>query len=201
MVDECWTQIRDANREEREDAKDAVRQALEQLPGGTSDRELQRARDTALQPIKERIAARQDSEMRDQIASRLTSGLSWGMPEKLQEAAAEELREAIEEVPPGTPRAKLEEVRDQIATRFNKIYERRQRKQSLVDEAMSQVWMYIRTLEKTWDFEGKSAFALEREIQEAVREALMEELTGKETKEQVLGIMHRIVREELNVED
>ena len=49
-----------------------------------------------------------------------------------------------------------------------------------------------------WEFE-KGASGVKEDIREPIRKALWEELTGKETPEQVAGIVRRLVRHELEI--
>jgi hypothetical protein len=68
----------------------------------------------------------------------------------------------------------------------------------LVDDGLREIYRYIQRLEKDYKFD-KGAYSLEGEIREPVRKALWEELTGKETAEQVAGIVRRLVRDELEI--
>ncbi len=186
--------------DEREDAKDAVREALEALPIGASDRQIEQARDAALTSIRARIASRQDDEMRQAVLSGLDYSLPWGISDKLKQAAREELQQAVDAMPHATPRAQLDQARDRIVERVKKAQERHQQKERLIDDGLSEIYRYIQRLEKNYEFD-KGTYSLEQEIRDPIRKALWEEITGKETAEHVAGIVRRLVREELEIDE
>jgi len=82
IVSAVWSQLRGETAEEREEAKEAVRAALENLPVGASDRLLEQARDRALEPLRAKIATRQEQERRQ------------GEARQRQESQAEAKRQA-----------------------------------------------------------------------------------------------------------
>src|SRR5579871_2550671 len=184
--------------DEREDAMDAVREALEALPIGASDRQFDQTRDAALASIRARITTRRDDEMRAAVLSGLDYSLPWGISDKLKQAAREELQQAVDAMPQGTPRAQLDQARDRVVDRVNKAHERYQQKERLIDDGLGEIYRYIQRLEKDYEFD-KGAYSLEQEIREPIRKALWEEVTGKETAEHVAGIVRRLVREELEI--
>jgi len=55
----------DGNREEQEDARDAVRAALVALPIGANDRQIEKAKQSALVPIQARIRTRRQREQEE----------------------------------------------------------------------------------------------------------------------------------------
>lgn len=199
MTERTFLYLDRPTSEELEDAKDAVRQALEALPIGASDRQFEQARDAALVPIKGRIATRQDGEMRQAVLSGLDYELPWGVSDKLTQAARQELQQAVDAMPQGTPRAELDQSRDRIVERAKKTHERHKQKERLIDDGLNEIYRYIQRLEKDYEFD-KGTYGLEQEIREPIRKALWEEVTGKETAEHVAGIVHRLVREELGIE-
>ena len=83
----------------------------------------------------------------------------------------------------------------------DQTHERRQKKESLIDHALAEIYPYIQRLEKGFEFD-KGAYGLELEIREPIRKELWDELKGKETlpsPEQMIGIVRRLVREELEI--
>ncbi|HLK64712.1 MAG TPA: hypothetical protein VKU19_14805 [Bryobacteraceae bacterium] len=199
MTDRASWGLDSPTSEERDDAKDAVREALEALPIGASDRQFEQAREAALASIRVRITTRRDDEMRAAVLSDLDYSLLWGISDELKRAARAELQQAMDAMPQGTPRAQLEQARDSIVARVKKAHELRQHKERLIDDGLREIYRYIQRLEKDYDFD-KSAYSLDLEIRVPIRKALWEEVTGKETAEHVAGIVRRLVSEELEID-
>ena len=114
--------------EEREQGKDAVRAALAKLPIGASKREMEKARDDALEPIRGAIAARRDREMRDRILEfvELRYKFKYLSHEERQKALGE-VREAFHQLPAGTAEAALKKAIDTVIDRFHAIHEQHER--------------------------------------------------------------------------
>lgn len=214
LASNVWTKLRNETPGDRQDAQDAVRAALSALPIEASQRQIEQARDAAILPIQEAIDEREegkrvsaaallDRQMREEIISRLGWKLPYGISDKLKSKAEEELRREMDELPQGTPRRELERIRDRVGEATKKAHERRQKKEGLIDHAVSEIYRYILKLENDFEFD-KGAYSLEQEIREPIRKALWEELKGKETlptPEQMIGIVRRLVREKLDIED
>ena len=114
--------------EERKQAEEDVRKALSVLPIGTSRRELERARDVALTPIRASIAAREDDDMRANLLRSADFCVIIRLREALREKARVAIRESFAEFPAGTPRRKLEEVREGVIERYVDIQKKQEHK-------------------------------------------------------------------------
>ncbi len=202
IVRDIWCHLKGENSEEREEAKDAVRGVIAALPLGASARQFEQARETALQPIRTRIAERLDGEMRQEVIKSIDHWGVWplGISEKLTSAAAVELREAVDALPQSTPKAQLLQERARIVVPYRKAHERHQQKERLIDDGLNEIYRYIQRSEKDYEFD-KGAYSMEQEIREPIRKALWEEVTGKETADHVAGIVRRLVREELEINE
>ena len=71
-------------------------------------------------------------------------------------------------------------------------------RERLIDSGVNGIFDYLLKLEREYEL-PKSHWTLDSELKEPIRKALQEELTGKETAEQVAGIVRRLVREELEI--
>jgi hypothetical protein len=207
-----WARLRlphGVTSEEREDAERAVTAALSALPVGTSRRDLERARDTALVPVMEGILRRATAEAQerqqreDQAARKAVANAWWSLPlglaEEVRQKALAEIGKAIDALPAGTPRADLEQARDKIIERYNREYERQEKVARLVDAGLREIRPCIVVLEQDWEFD-KNTSALEAELREPVRTALEEELKGSESPEEVARRVRRLVRERLDMD-
>jgi hypothetical protein len=177
----------DANADERESATDAVREALAPLLTA-SDRQLEQARDRALEPIRAMIAARKDQEMRESLVDDWR--LAWRISDQqaLQETR-EEIRAAFAEFPACTPERDLEAERDRIVDRAAKRYE-------LIKSGIGQIRPLAEKLIKEYDYQGEIAWSIESRVKEAVRSALEDEITGEETPDEVRKLVYRVMKDE-----
>ena len=194
-----------------EQGRQAVRKALPEPPVGASLKEMEAARDAALQPIRATIAERkarewaqqrrnQDQAMRQAVISGASWALPWGFPDEQRQPALAAVAKAISELPEFTAKAELERARDQALQPFLDAHARQKRKAQLIEEGLRGILGYIRKLEVDWDFEGKTAWTLEQETRESIRQQLEKELTGMETPEAVEKRVHRLVREKVGIE-
>jgi hypothetical protein len=186
---------------EWEEGKEAVREALTDLPLGASRRELEKARTTALAPIRVSIAARQRAEILQQVLQQ-TDFRFYSWPDKLRKRAEADISEALHKLPAGTSRSELERARVQVIERFHRIHERRERKSRLIDSGLRQIRLYIdqlmRDLGKDWDFED-SPYTLSQQLEEPIRAILTEDLSGGETDDQVRALVRSGIRDELDL--
>lgn len=183
---------------DREEAKEAVTRALASAVTAASQRELEEIRDQALQPFKELIARRQDQDRRRQAIDRVTGNFPWGMDEKLKERALTAVRTAVGKLPPGASFTELCKAGDVSLQPFLLKHQRRENKKKIINEGLGSIYAYLEELSKVWDF-GTTAWALEQELKETIRQQLEIELTGDESTEQVRKRIRRLVREELGV--
>ena len=100
-------------------------------------RELERVRATALEPILTAIATRQDGEERARLFQHLEFGFI-GWPDKLQKQAVAAIREALNQLSAGTPRAELERTKERVIERFRRLYQRHERKSHLIESGLRQ---------------------------------------------------------------
>jgi len=63
---------------------------------------------------------------------------------------------------------------------------------------LCQIRPYLDKLTANWEFD-KSTFTLARELEDPIRALLEEELNGRETEDQIVSIVRRGVREELDI--
>jgi len=117
------------------------------------------------------------------------ASLPWGLSREAQQEAVEEIREAVDALPRGAPRAELEKARDGIVERYKRVHEREEKKQRLVEDALHEIYPYLLKLDRKWEFD-KSAWGLGQDLTPAIREALAEELQGD---------VRRLVREVLRL--
>jgi hypothetical protein len=186
-------------REEREQGKDAVRKALQELPIGASQREMERVCENALAPVRSAIATRQDRAMRDSL-------LQWvilrhkfmALSNEMQQTAMKEIKEAFNQLPVGTSRSKLDEEVDSVISRHYAIHQQQEHEKKEAErreaeqqqrrrdaESKANAYLnYIREyVESEYEFDG-GYFEMYREasrIQEPIREALIAEITADPT--------------------
>jgi hypothetical protein len=197
IVDGVWRQLSGANTEEREQGKETVQTALAELSVGVSQRQMEQGRDTALEPIRAIIAARQDREMRAGILQWIEFRLI-GFSEVLKQKAVAAVQEALNQFPAGTPRGELEKAKDGVIERYRHIHERHEQKGRLIDGGLRQIRPYLDKLTEDWEFE-KSTFEISRELKEPIQMFLERELDGSETEDRVSALVRRGVREELDI--
>ena len=195
MIESVWTQI-PSDREFWEQGKDAVREALSRLPIGTSQRELERARDAALQPIRAKIAAGEEKRLRASLAQPDLRFYLW--PEKLRQKASAATSEALNRLPAGSSPGELERAKDDVVARFQRRHERQERKSYLINSGLRQIRPYLdRLISQDWEFDA-DVQTVARDLEEPIREILAEELLGDETDDQVAALVRDAVREELD---
>ena len=207
-------------------ATQAARQAIRQLEPDASFPEIEAAARQAVELIAREFeahkAAQQDAAMRQDILR--WASLPAGLTEEGRELASRAVAEAVAALPPATPRRKLEEAAEQAVAPFREAVARYQQEQAqaqqeqaererqerqaesqrrdkerLIETALGEVFGYLLKLEQDWDFDGKTAWTLEREIKEPIRKRLDAELAGNEPLDQVQKRVRRLVREQLGI--
>ena len=176
IVNGLWSELPSAESEELEEGKEAVRKVLAGLPIGTSRRELERARDVALEPLRKILAARQERKMRGGLLQNLEFRF-FRWPEKLQQQALAAIREALNKQPAGTSRSELEKIRDQVIEDFRRLYEQHEQKTRMIDSGLRQIRPYLDKLSADWEF-PKDTFTLARELEDPIRTVLERNLPG-----------------------
>jgi hypothetical protein len=187
-----------ANAAEVEEGKECVQKALVELPVCVSRREMERTRDRALEPIRGRIAARQDQKMRGDVLDYFTLRLPSGMSQEDQAEALAEARAEIAKLPAGTSKGEIEKARDGVIAECKEEHERREAKESLIQAGLAEIYGHVQRLEQDWVFD-ESTWSLTEKLKPAIREALEEELEGDEPREEVVKRVRRLVRQELDL--
>ena len=194
VVRNVWMELPGGVTGEWEEGNGAVREGLAELPVGASRRELEKARTTALAPIRAAIAARQRAALSQQVDYRF-----YRWPDKLRKRAEADISETLNQLPATSSHSELERTREQVIVRFQAIHERRERKSRLIDSGVRQIRPYVDKLTTDYEFDA-DAYTIARDLEEPIREVLDEgELRGDETADQVAAIVRRAVREELDI--
>ncbi len=143
--------------------------------------------------------SREDIQMREGLLGWAgLMGLSFGLSSDQRETAVQAIRSEFAALPEGTARKDLEAVRDRNIERVNRDHEKKKAKAKAIEDSVNHVYSYVGTLAKEWDF-GEDTWTLAQELKPIVEEQLEDELTGKESPEQAMGISERIIREYLDV--
>ncbi|PYT23268.1 MAG: hypothetical protein DMG57_32530 [Acidobacteria bacterium] len=111
------TSLSGATSDEQDEAKQAVADALAPLTIGTSEKEMESARDAALGPFRQRILQREadahrahlrrlDQAMRENIIA--WASIPWGLPPEDKQRTVAAAQKAIDGLPEGTERRELE---------------------------------------------------------------------------------------------
>lgn len=189
IIESAWLKLLDGNRQDWAQGKEAVLVALARLPFTASRRELEQARDTALEPIRASIAARLDKEMRAKLAEPDVRFFLW--PEKLRAEAPAAITEMLKRLPPGTPESELKQAKEVVIERF-------QGKIRLIERGVRQIRPYVEKLMRDWEFD-ETTEKVTRDLEAPLRAFLQEKLNGTEDEEQVALLVHRKVRTELDI--
>jgi hypothetical protein len=197
MLRNIWHALPGGTLSECEQGKDAVRIALGSIRVGASVREMERARDLALQSIRAEIASRTDRDMRAGLLRHITFRfLGWS--QELQKQALHEIDSSFARHRAGTPQRDLEVVRDEIIERYKEMQRFLEAKRRLINDGLSKVRPYLDRLAVDWEF-TQSLYSLTQEVSEAIRPILEEELRGDEDLDDVERKVRRLVREHLDV--
>jgi hypothetical protein len=206
IVRNLWARLPEANSDEREQGKEAVQEALAKLPIGASKRDIEKARDGALEPICKAIAARQDRQTRDSLLGWI--GIKYKfvrLSHEQQQKARKEIGEALNRLPPGTPKAALEQAIDNVIERHSRIHddeEAEKKKRRDAEYKASQYLNHIETyLQEEYEFDG-GYFEMRKEVdrlREPIRQALVNELLedSKMDAEDIRGRIEELVDDDL----
>ena len=175
----------------KEMATTAIREAL--APFHVAVAQLQAQAQAEQQRIQERAN-------RQAILTTLHWALPWGSAGALTPAAVAAVTEALDQVPVGATPDQFTQARDLALKPHLAAHEQRQRKAQLIAGALPEIYPHLVRLERNWDFEGKTAWTLAQEFTAPIRERLESELTGEEPPDQVLKLVRRLVRAQLDVE-
>ncbi len=198
VVNGVGRELAGANHVELEQGKELVLMALAELPIGAARSELEGACATELLPIRASMAARWDREVRAGVLQYVGFSLiNW--PDDLGKQALAAIHEALDRLPPNTPRSDLEKVRDQVIEHFRGVHQKNERKARLIESGLLQIFPYLEKLKEDWEFDGKSTFQLAQELVRPIREFLEQELVGTETEDRVASLTRLGVRRKLGI--
>jgi hypothetical protein len=206
---------------ERDQAEGAVRKAFAGLAVTSSEKDLVAARDAAIAPIRQQIAARlaeqaqqaaaqtaarQAEQRREQhdankraIVNTIVLALPWdgAGAGALTPAAAAAVREALDRLPAGATHGDLTRARDQALAPYLDEHTRRRRKEETVAAALRELPSCLRGLEHRWDFDGATVESLVEEFKPRIRKGLEAGITGTETPPQMAMLLRRLVERQL----
>ena len=221
------TSLSGATSDEQDEAKQAVADALAPLTIGTSEKEMESARDAALGPFRQRILQREadahrahlrrlDQAMRENIIA--WASFPWGLlPEDKQRAVAA-AQKAIDGLSEGTERRELEAARDRALQPFLTAHAQRQevaRRKSEAESRLSRVGLsellsgssnpifhYLSELERRDEIEFRDFNDLwdtSKKVQHKIGPILLGEILQdpKMTDEQIKDRMEELVDEHL----
>ena len=209
--------IPDATEEEQDEAQEILERTLRELSPVTPDRQIERSRNKALEPLQARIrqrraqeqqrdeeqrqeerrraAARQDEAMRTTILSTVEWSLPWGMSDSDKKRARTELTEALATLPAGTPKCDLEKARDHVVERYKA-------KERLIEDGVREVHSYAeKMLKRYYGFERDTVWTIEQRVRSKVEEALHEELDGMEGPQFVIERVRKLMKDLEGCED
>jgi hypothetical protein len=189
-------------REEQEEAREQVREALSKLPVCTSGRLLEQARDTALLPFQQVLRQREHDRRREDVLRWASYELPYGISTSESKKALDEMRAAVTRLPVGTPEREMEAARDRIADRIRKEHEQQRQINLLVESGLLETQPYLQRLIDSGRVElkrGETTYSAAESFRDAVRQGLRKELDGTESGEDVRRLVQRIVREELDM--
>jgi hypothetical protein len=210
VLDAGVASLQGACASEREEAADLIQTALGVMPAGTSRRELEAASAAALAPIRSVIEARQvqaraeqarreDQTLREGVIAAARILLMLSLPQEMQ-PALKEIEENLAKLPPGTPKPRLEQVRDTVIERHRNKHAGAQAKSQLIEHAIGEIYTYLLKLRERYEFgPNEQPMTLESKLKQTIRQTLEEELSGREEPEDVSKRMRRLVRKALNI--
>jgi len=178
--------VNGAMADELKEGRELVQRAFLALPIGTSIRQLEMARDEALRPLFDRIANRMDQEVRQAVVCSII--FPWDFPPNQKGAVVQAIHKKLEEVPTGTPRRVLEELRQHVLQPFLNSHSRHKKKKQLIESSLGEIFPYLLKLKSERRYDG-GEFTTERNLRPVISKVLERELTGDESPD---GIAKRI---------
>jgi hypothetical protein len=172
----------DGTSQEQQEAREAVREALSNLPVDASQRQFQQAQDNALRPIRDRIQTRLTT-------ARIESWVPPELSEAERGAAFANANKAIAGLPAGTSNHEQEKV-------AREVIERQAAKKHLIEEGLREIPRYAQRLRRRYDYDaGETVDTIERRVRREVENQLRKELDGTETSEDVNRLLHDIMKD------
>jgi hypothetical protein len=200
-----------ASHDELSDACESVREALDSLPENATARQITTAKDQALTPVLARVAERIAREEAQYRRERMLSSLYWKLPREVsdddREAALAEIEKAVRELPASASERELEKVRDEVIQEYEREYREKakrtakkavqaEEKSHLVEVGLNAIYPYAERMLQHFDYDRtESAWSIDTRVRGEVRKALEEELTGRETEQEVSRLVRAVMRE------
>jgi hypothetical protein len=156
-------------------------EALSSLPVDASQRQFQQAEDNALRAIQDRIRTRL-------ITARIESWVPAELSEAEKGAAFADANKAVAALPTGTANTEREKI-------AREVIERQATKKHLIEEGLGEIPRYAQRLRRNYDYDAYDTVdTIERRVRAAVEKELGKELDGTETSEDVIHLVHRIMK-------
>ena len=92
-----WIRLPDGNFEDQQEARQAVNEALSRLPVGTSQKELEKAKEAVLERFRTGIQEREEQARRESERARQRANVEWRVDRRLSSHLGEYLRELGED--------------------------------------------------------------------------------------------------------
>ena len=206
--------------EEDDQARAAVKEALAQLPVGASEKQMQAARDAAMQPIRDAITQRQaqaqteqqqrqaeaeaarqriqDAANRQDLCRLGPWVLPWDFPADQKPPATAAVARALDALPAGAPQHELEQARAAALGPFIAAHAQRRRKERVIAAALLEIHPALIKLERDWQYGRDTPETLAERFRAPIRAALEKRLSGDEPREQLSKLVRQLVLHELN---
>jgi excisionase family DNA binding protein len=158
------------------DAREAVREALSSLPINASRQQLEQAKDSALGPIRDRIAMRV-------LKSRIDSWVPAELPNAEKTTAISTATEAVVALPAGTSSDELEKT-------AREAIDRQTAKSRLIEQGLREVPRHARRMLREYEYgRNETAGDIEQRVKGEVEKRLRQKLDGTETLDDVLDLV------------
>ena len=212
-IEEAVSSVRidGASYDELCEGRDLVREALSDWPNGASNRQITEAKAKALAPISAHVAERIAREEAQRRREQVLSSVSWNLPREIsdedEKAAIAEINEALNDLPANAPQQDMEKARDQVIGEYQQEYRQRARRAEkkteqaknrvdLIQYGLTQIYPYAERMLRQFDYDrGETAWSIDSRVRSEVRKTLEEELTGRESEQEVGRMVHQAMRE------
>jgi excisionase family DNA binding protein len=212
-VDEAVNSVRidGANHDELCDARESVREALDALPKNTTARQIAQTKEQTLAPISARVAERIAREEAQRRREQMLSSVFWNLPREIsdddEKTAIAEITEALNDLPADASERDVEKARDEIVQEYEEIYREKakraakkaahaEQKSHLIQVGLNAIRPYAERMLREFDYDrGETAWSIDARVRGEVRKTLEEELTGRETEQEVGRMVRRAMSE------
>jgi len=190
-------------RDEQDEAREKILEALAPFPINTSQRGLEQAQKEALAPFRQVLAKREHLQLIENVLRWVSYELPSGMSSSDQKEAVEEIRAAVAKLPVGTSQREVEAAKDRAVDKIQKEHDEHQRIKAIIERGLREIQPYVQRLVERRRLElelMETTFSVARILEEPVRQELEAELDGSETDEDVRKLVHEIVRDEFEMD-